>query len=184
MKLSRKEFLEKTGAAAAGMLMSSITSYARHHAQKKVKVGVIGCGSVSNMYLPHLAKSPYVELVSTCDIRYERAKNQAEKHGVPNHFPHIDEMLAGPPFDLMVTLTDMQEHGRLNRQALMAGRNVWSEKPMANSYREGKALLDLAKEKRLRIWGAPAVVNSPQFAFMSKALREDRKSTRLNSSHG
>lgn len=177
MKLSRKEFLEKTGAAAAGILVSSITSYARQQPQKKIKVGVIGCGSVSNMYLPHLSKSPYVELVSTCDIRYERAKNQAEKYGVPNHFPHIDQMLAGPPFDLMVTLTDMQEHGRLNRQALMAGRNVWSEKPMANSYREGKALLDLAREKRLRIWGAPAVVNSPQFAFMSKTIEEGKLGT-------
>lgn len=177
MKLSRKEFLEKTGAAAAGMLISSITSYAGPQPQKKIKVGVIGCGSVSNMYLPHLSKSPYVELVSTCDIRYERAKNQAEKYGVPNHFPHIDQMLAGPTFDLMVTLTDMQEHGRLNRQALMAGRNVWSEKPMANSYREGKALLDLAKEKGLRIWGAPAVVNSPQFAFMSKSIQEGKLGT-------
>src|SRR5678815_1534431 len=86
----------------------------------------------------------------------------------------IDKLLAGVPFDLMVTLTDMQEHGRLNKQALNAGRNVWSEKPMANTYKEGKALLDLAKSKNLRIWGAPAVVNSPQFAFMSKAIREGK----------
>ncbi len=62
----------------------------------------------------------------------------------------------------------MQEHGRLNKQALNAGKHVWSEKPMANTYKEGKALLDLAKAKKLRIWGAPAVVNSPQFAYMSK----------------
>jgi predicted dehydrogenase len=73
-----------------------------------------------------------------------------------------------------VTLTDMQEHGRLNKQALMAGKNVWSEKPMANTYKEGKALLDLARQKGLRIWGAPAVVNSPQFAFMSKSIQEGK----------
>ncbi len=30
------------------------------------------------------------------------------------------------------------------------------------------------KSKKLRIWGAPAVVNSPQFAWMSKALREGK----------
>ena len=45
---------------------------------------------------------------------------------------------------------------------------------MANTYKEGRALLDLAKSKNLRIWGAPAVVNSPQFAFMSKAIREGK----------
>jgi predicted dehydrogenase len=51
---------------------------------------------------------------------------------------------------------------------------VWSEKPMANTYREGKALLDLSKQRKLRLWGAPAVVNSPQFAFMSRALRDGK----------
>lgn len=42
---------------------------------------------------------------------------------------------------------------------------------MANTYAEGKALLDLAKSKGLRIWGAPAVVNSPQFAFMAQQIQ-------------
>jgi predicted dehydrogenase len=76
----------------------------------------------------------------------------------------------------------MQEHGRLNKQALNAGRNVWSEKPMANTYREGKELLDLANAKGLRIWGAPAVVNSPQFAFMSKTIQEG-KLGKVSSAH-
>jgi predicted dehydrogenase len=65
------------------------------------------------------------------------------------------------PFDMMITLTDMQVHGELNKKALLAGKNVWSEKPMANTYAEGKALYDLAKSKGLRIWGAPAVVIVP-----------------------
>jgi predicted dehydrogenase len=48
---------------------------------------------------------------------------------------------------------------------------------LANTYAEGKALLDLAKQKDVRIWGAPAVVNSPQFAFMAKALNEGKLGT-------
>jgi len=54
---------------------------------------------------------------------------------------------------------------------------------MANTYAEGKALYDLAKSKGLRIWGAPAVVNSPQFAFMSKSIQEG-KLGRVASGHG
>ena len=180
--ISRKTFLEQTSLAGVAVLLSSIKGFAESLQQQKIKVGVIGCGSVSGQYLPHLSKSPYVQLISTCDIIPERAKQQAAKYSVPNHFPHIDQMLKGPKFDLMVTLTDMQEHGRLNKQALMAGRHVWSEKPMANTYKEGKALLDLAKEKKLRIWGAPAVVNSPQFAFMSKSIQEG-KLGRVSSAH-
>ncbi|HMI64898.1 MAG TPA: Gfo/Idh/MocA family oxidoreductase [Cyclobacteriaceae bacterium] len=175
-QITRKKFISQSATFAAAAILTPLALHAREfgHADKKIKIGVIGCGSVSRMYFPHLSKSPFVELVSTCDILPERAKAAAEKFNVPNYYPHIDKMLAGPKFDLMVTITDMQEHGRLNKQALNAGTHVWSEKPMANTYKEGRELLDLAKAKGLRISGAPAVVNSPQFAFMAKAIQEGK----------
>ncbi|MBY0434629.1 MAG: Gfo/Idh/MocA family oxidoreductase [Cyclobacteriaceae bacterium] len=179
--IDRQEFLRQTALAGAALLMSSVELFAEEQ-QRKVKVGVIGCGSVSTQYLPHLSRSPFVELVSTCDIIFDRAKKAAEKYQIKNSYPSIEKMLAGVPFDLLINLTDMQEHGRLNVLALNGGKNVWSEKPMANSYREGKALLELAASKKLRIWGAPAVVNSPQFAFMSKAIQEG-KLGKVSSAH-
>lgn len=172
--ISRKEFVKQSTMAGITALLSPLTARALTNNDKKVTVGVIGCGSVSTQYLPHLKKSPYVELVSVCDIIPERAKKASENYNVPNWFPHIDQFLAGPRFDLMVTLTDMQEHERLNRQGLEAGRHVWSEKPMASSYKAGRELLDLATSKKLRFWGAPAVVNSPQFAFMSRCIQEGK----------
>ena len=181
--ISRQQFLQSTAMAGAAMLLTSLEGLASYNQNKKIKVALIGCGSVSGVYLPHLTKSPYVEMVSCCDIIYDRAKNRAKEFNIPNHYPHIDKLLAGAPFDLLVTTTDMQEHGRLNKQALMAGKHVWSEKPMANTYAEGKALFELAKTKKLRIWGAPAVVNSPQFAYMSKAI-QDGKLGRLAAAHG
>ena len=173
-KLSRRKFIEQSAVlgAATVVVPSLLQASANPVAPaKKVRVSIIGCGSVSTQYLPHISKSPHVELVSTCDIIPERAQKAAEQYGIKHWYPHIDQLLAGEPFDLLLNLTDMQEHGRLNKLALNAGRNVWSEKPMANTYAEGKALLDLAKSKGLRIWGAPAVVNSPQFAFMAEQIK-------------
>jgi predicted dehydrogenase len=141
-------------------------------ANDRVRVAVVGCGSVSRMYFPNLKACPSVELVAACDIRPERAERAAAKFGVPRHYPSVEALLDGTPFDLMVTLTDMQQHGRLNRMAIEAGRHVWSEKPIANTHSEAKALVDLARSKGIRVWGAPTVVNSPQFAFMERALRE------------
>ena len=181
--LSRSSFLRRIGMLGAGAVFSpGFSRGGTYRAEKRVRVAVIGCGSVSNMYLPHLSRSPYVELVSVCDIRPERAAAQAAKFRVPNQYPHIDQLLSGAPFDLLVNLTNMQEHGRLNRLALKAGRHVWSEKPMANTYAEGKDLLDLAEKSGLRIWGAPAVVNSPQFAFMARAIQQG-KLGRVSAAH-
>lgn len=180
--ISRQQFLNQTTLATAALLLSSLEGFALTKQDKKIRIAIIGCGSVSTQYLPHLFTSSHIKIVSVCDIILERAITRSKEYNVPNYYSHIDQMLSGAPFDLMLTLTDMQEHGRLNKQALEAGKNVWSEKPLANTYLEGRALLELAKLKKLRIWGAPAVVNSPQFAFMSKAI-QDGKLGKVSSAH-
>lgn len=166
LRPDRRKFLGATGALAAAPVLA-----AQPKAAKRIRVGLIGCGSVSGIYLPHLTKAEHVEVVSTCDIVPERAEKRAKQFKIANNYPHIDKMLDGVPFDLLVNTTDMQEHGRLNKIALEKGKNVWSEKPLANTYEDGAQLVKLAKEKGVRIWGAPAVVNSPQFAYMSKQLQ-------------
>jgi predicted dehydrogenase len=183
-KISRQKFLQTTAMAGAAVLLSSLEGFAAERSDKKIRVAIIGCGSVSGKYIPHLQKSSMIEIVSLCDIKPERAENRNKEFKVnAATYPNIDAMLKGVPFDMMITLTDMQEHGQLNKKALLAGKHVWSEKPMANTYAEGKALLDLAKSRKLRIWGAPAVVNSPQFVFMSKCIQEG-KLGKVASAHG
>lgn len=177
-ELDRRGFLEQTVTRGAALTLAGIANAAPSLAAedaagaRRIRVGIIGCGSVSNSYLPHLSKCPYAELVSTCDIIPERAVDQAKKFNIANNYPHIDQMLAGEDFDLLVNLTDMQEHEHLNRQAIAAGKHVWSEKPIANSLSAGQEILEQAKAKGVRVWGAPVVVSSPQFAFMAKKLAE------------
>jgi predicted dehydrogenase len=167
--MDRREFTKTTLLAGAGMA-AGMTSFAANPPTKRIRTGLIGCGSVSNQYLPQLTRSPFVEVVSLCDIRYERAQRQGERFKVANTYPHIDAMLAGEPFDFLVVTTDMQEHEKLNRRALAAGKHVWSEKPVANTLAAGQELLREAQRRHLRLWGAPITVQSPQFAFMAKQL--------------
>ncbi len=181
--LTRAAFLQKTSLASAALLLSNLELFAASE-EKIIKVAIIGCGSVSNRYIVHLQSSPLVKIVSLCDIKQDRAEAQNKKYNIgANTYNHIDALLKGNAFDLMLTLTDMQMHGSLNKIALQAGKNVWSEKPLANTYAEGKALVDYAKLKGVRIWGAPAVVTSPQFEFMSKTIQEG-KLGKLASAHG
>jgi predicted dehydrogenase len=181
--MNRAAFLQNTALAGAAVLLSSLESFAKEHS-KIINVAIVGCGSVSNRYIPHLQSSSLVKIVGLCDIIHERALGQNKQYNVGAiTFSSIEDLLKGVDFDLMLTLTDMQMHGALNRKALMAGKNVWSEKPLANTYEEGRQLVDLAKTKNIRIWGAPAVVTSPQFEFMSKTIQSG-KLGKLASAHG
>src|SRR3982750_4541970 len=154
--ISRREFGKATVLASAGLASGLVRAGAAEAG--RIRTGIIGCGSVSNAYLPVLTQCPFAQVVSLCDIRPERAKKQAEKFKVEHHYPHIDEMLRGEPFDFLINLTDMQEHEHLNRQALGAGKHVWSEKPIANSLKAGQELLSLAKQQNRHLWGAPITV--------------------------
>jgi len=181
--LTRAAFLQKTSLASAALLLSNLELFAAAE-EKIIKVAIIGCGSVSNRYIVHLQSSPLVKIVSLCDIKQDRAEAQNKKYNIgASTYNNINALLKGNAFDLMLTLTDMQMHGSLNKIALQAGKHVWSEKPLANTYAEGKALVDYAKLKGVRIWGAPAVVTSPQFEFMSKTIQEG-KLGKLASAHG
>jgi predicted dehydrogenase len=169
--LTRRDFTRT--ALLSGAAMSTLGSkvLTAEAAPRRIRTGVIGCGSVSNAYLPVLTRSPFVEVVSLCDIRPERARRQGERFKVAHTYPNIDAMLKGVPFDFLVVLTDMQVHEQINRRGIEAGKHVWSEKPIANTLRVGQELLRMAKAKGVQLWGAPITVQSPQFAFMARTLK-------------
>lgn len=169
--VSRRIFMQGAGAATAAVVAAGPAAVAGA-AAGRVKVAVIGCGSVCRHYFPSLRESPHAEVVAACDRLPERAAAAAEKYGVPHHCGSLDALLEGPAFDLLVNLTDMQEHRAINERAIDAGRHVWSEKPLATRHADARALLERAEAKGVRILAAPTVVASPQFQFMLRAVRE------------
>ena len=113
--INRRGFLE-AGAAMSTALGLADSSLAAERVS--VRVGVIGCGSVSRAYLPHLSQCPYVELVSACDRRPERAKAQAETFKIPNHYPHIDQMRAGVVYHIVVVGSACSATARVEAMAV------------------------------------------------------------------
>jgi predicted dehydrogenase len=137
---------------------------------KKIRVAIVGCGSVSGSYLPQLMKSDFAEVVAVCDMAVERAQKHAADFNVPNVFNDLDQMVEELEFDLLVNLTSMNLHGPLNKKALAKGINVWCEKPIATDLNTAHELLNLAKEKGVGIWGAPYTLLSPAFQEMAKRI--------------
>lgn len=122
---------------------------------KKIRVGVIGIGDISDVYLNNLKKYDAVEVVACASRGLEKAQRKAAQHGIPKAYASGAEVIADPEVDLILNLTTPQAHYEYNLAALKAGKHVYTEKPLAMTYAEGKELVTMAKEKGLLLGCAP-----------------------------
>jgi predicted dehydrogenase len=119
-----------------------------------VKLGVVGCGKISGVYLENLARFEGVEVVACADLDPGRAREQAERYGVPKACEPA-ELLADKGIELVVNLTVPQAHATVALAALRAGKHVYNEKPLAISLEDAETMLDEARDRGLRVGCAP-----------------------------
>ncbi|MGE4549183.1 MAG: Gfo/Idh/MocA family protein [Intestinibacillus sp.] len=121
----------------------------------KVRVGVIGIGDISDVYLNNLKKYDVVEVVACASRGLEKAQRKAAQHGIPKAYASGAELIADPEIDLVLNLTTPAAHFEYNLAALKAGKHVYTEKPLAMNSEEGRQLVELAREKGLFLGCAP-----------------------------
>jgi len=124
---------------------------------KKVNVGVVGCGNISTIYLTNLTGmfSNVVNVVAVCDLIPEKALEAQKKYGIPKAYFTDEEIMADGEIDLIVDITNPDQHCLVNTMALNAGKHAYCEKPLAICRKDGEAQVKLAKEKGLLLGGAP-----------------------------
>lgn len=123
--------------------------------KKTVNVGIIGCGVISDIYLKNLTTVfKNVKVVACADLVIEKAQQAAEKYQIAQACT-VDELLDNEAIDIVVNLTIPQAHTEVTTKALMKGKHVFEEKPLAVTTEEGKALLDLSEQQRLHLCCAP-----------------------------
>ena len=122
---------------------------------KKIKTAIVGCGSISNIYCKNL-KNMYqiVDLVAVCDLFPEAARVRAEQFGIEKVLT-MEEICRDPEIELVVNLTGPAQHYEVIAQLLKAGKNVYSEKPLADTFEKAKELITLAEEKHVALGCAP-----------------------------
>lgn len=119
-------------------------------------IGIVGIGDISGIYLKNIAETfKELNLVAVCDLKKERALKAQEKYGIPKVYDTMYELFADESISLVLNLTRPYEHYEVSKAALLAGKNVYSEKPLGASLEEGKELVALAEEKGLMLGGAP-----------------------------
>ncbi|MBX3141469.1 MAG: Gfo/Idh/MocA family oxidoreductase [Trueperaceae bacterium] len=122
--------------------------------QHKVGVGVVGCGTISDVYLRNLGRSESVKVVAVADLDEERARQKAAQHSVVAA-ASVAELLAMPDVELILNLTVPHAHADVALQALRAGKSVYSEKPLATTFADGALVLAEAARRGLHVGCAP-----------------------------
>ena len=95
----------------------------------KTKVGIIGCGNISDTYFKACPAFEVLQITACADMDMARARAQAAKYGL--RALSVDELLADAEIELVINLTVPMAHAEINVRALEAGKNVHTEKPLA-----------------------------------------------------
>lgn len=103
---------------------------------KKLKVGVIGAGSLSEAHLDAYKNNLNVELAAVCDLVEERAVEKAKMYAIENVYTDYQEMLKDPELDAISVVTWNNTHKEISVAALEAGKHVLCEKPLCMNYEE------------------------------------------------
>lgn len=150
---------------------------------RALRVGVIGCGSVSQKYIPHLLSlnhpTPRAEIVVLCDAIESKREEVRQRYGLTNFTTDYREVLTDPSVDVVLVLTSMQWHGKITKEALAADKHVLVEKPMSMSLDEAAEIVELARQSSRYLVCAPHVILSPTYQAMWRHIRRGNIGTVL-----
>lgn len=138
----------------------------------KINVGIIGCGNISSIYIKNITELfMNVNLYAICDIDELKTKEAAEKFKVEQVLSY-DEMMSCNEVQIILNLTTPKSHFKICKDALLAGKHVYVEKPISLNLEEGKELVALAKSRNLLIGGAPDTFLGAGIQTCIKAIQD------------
>ena len=121
--------------------------------ERMVRLGVVGAGGVMQMvHLPSLRALADVEIVALADINRELGGRVARAFGIARTYGDVSELLdAEPELDGLVVVTGKQWHASACLPALRRGLPVFTEKPLAATLAEGRAMVEAAAANGARL---------------------------------
>ncbi len=138
----------------------------------KIRLGIIGAsptvGWAHRSHLPAIAASPEFELTAVCTTRMETAEESKRQYGAVMAFDDYHEMLARPDIDAVAVVLRVPAHYQITKDAINAGKHVFTEWPLGKTTAEAEELAELARARQikavvgLQARAAPAVLQMKQ----------------------
>ena len=136
---------------------------------KTFRVGLIGTGRISDIYLKNIKGFSGVEIVACGSLSMDESRAKAAEHGVPRVMAP-EAIIADPNIDAVLNLTIPAAHAEISLTALEAGKHVYSEKPFVTDLDDGRRILELAATKGLKVGNAPDTFFGGRWQTLRKLL--------------
>lgn len=136
-----------------------------------MRIALVGCGFVADLYMRTLRQHPHLEVSGVVDRDPQRASRFSAHHGLAV-YRSLDEALADPRLDAVVNLTNPRSHYDVSMAALTAGKHVYSEKPLALELADAKRLVEVAQSRGLMLSAAPCNLLGQTAQTVWRAIRE------------
>lgn len=111
------------------------------------KVGVIGTGFIGPAHVEAIRRLGHVEVAAIAGVDQASADKVAGELGIPKAYADYRELLDDPEIMAVHNCTPNHLHYRVNRDSILAGKNLLSEKPLALSRSQTSELLSLAETR-------------------------------------
>jgi predicted dehydrogenase len=128
---------------------------------QKIKVGIIGTGFIGPTHIEAIRRLGFVEIVGLAETSLETAEKKAAELGIPKAYGDYREMLKDSEIQVIHNCTPNHLHFSINKEIILAGKHVVSEKPLAMNSKESAELVELAKKH--------GVVNGVNFNYRQHA---------------
>ncbi len=116
-----------------------------------IKFGIIGCGRIAQRHAEHINNTEGCELVATCDIEFDRAKEMAGRYGA-NAYKDINDLLRNQDVTIVSICSPNGLHAMHSILGLNAGKHILCEKPMALSVYDCGEMIKAAEKANKRLF--------------------------------
>ena len=118
----------------------------------RIRLGYVGCGFMAQkVHLPNLASLPNCELLGLAEVRQGLGRKVQQRFGIPRFYADHAAMLKDADIDAVAVSAHFMVQGQIARDALLAGKDVFMEKPMAISLRQADEILAASRQSGKRL---------------------------------
>lgn len=157
-RLSRRDFLKTASLASAALAFPRVLRAQSESPSNQLNIGLIGNGLICSHHFSVLTGRDDCRIVAVCDVNLPKARlmrDRAHKHygdaarsgtyrGVEVYQRH-EELLARPDIDVVFVTTPDHWHATIANDAMIAGKDVYCEKPLTLTVPEGRVLVNTAR---------------------------------------